>query len=99
MTTYIHSINAKFSELEAFVFELQSINFNFSVIYLQESWLYEHEDTSMIELDEYKCIAQGKTWSTKGGLIMYIHKNFKLEIYFQRGTTGISIRTFLGSTF
>ena len=99
MTTYIHSINAKFSELEAFVFELQSINLKFSVIYLQESWLYEHGDTSMIELDEYNCIAQGKTWSTKGGLIMYIHKNIKLEIYFQRGTTGISIRTFLGSTF
>ena len=69
-----------FSELEAFVFELQSINFNFSVICLQASWLYEHEDSSLIELDGYNCIAQGKTCSTKGGLIMYIHKNLKYKL-------------------
>ena len=80
MSTNIQLINAKFSELEAFVFELQSINLNFSIICLQESWLYEHEDTSLIELDGYNRIAQGKTCSTKGGLIMYIHKNVKYKL-------------------
>ena len=54
MSTNIQSING-FSELEAFVFQLQSVKFNFSVICLQESWLHEHEDTSLIELDGYNC--------------------------------------------
>ena len=34
MSTNIQSTNAKFSEVEVFSFELQSINFNFSVICL-----------------------------------------------------------------
>ena len=79
-STNIQSINAKFSELEAFVFELQSIKLNFSVICLQESWLYEPEDTSLIELDGYNRIAQGKSCSTKGGIIMYINKNLKYKV-------------------
>ena len=38
-STNIQSINAKFQELEAFVEELHSLKFNFSIICIQESWL------------------------------------------------------------
>ena len=55
-STNIQSISAKFQELEAFVVELHSLKFNFSIICIQESWLRE----------------QGKSCSAKGGLIMYI---------------------------
>ncbi len=51
----------------------------FSAIYIQESWLSEGDDTSQIQLEGYKCISQGKTCSSKGGLIIYLHENFKCE--------------------
>ncbi len=48
----------------------------FSVICIQESWLSEGADTSLIQLEGYKCIPQGKCCSSKGGLIIYLHENF-----------------------
>ena len=72
-STNIQSINAKFQELEAFVEELHSLKFNFSIICIQESWLREQDDISLIQLEDYNCIAQWKSSSAKGGLIMYIH--------------------------
>ena len=56
-STNIQSINAKFQELEAFVEELHSIKFNFSIICMQESWLREQDDISQIQLEDYNCIA------------------------------------------
>ena len=44
LSSNIQSINAKFSELEAFVNDLSSLNFVFSIICLQESWLSENYD-------------------------------------------------------
>ena len=35
----------------------------------------EQDDISQIQLEDYNCIAQGKSSSAKGGLIMYIHTN------------------------
>ena len=71
LSSNIQSLNAKFCELEAFVDELATIDFKFSVICLQESWLAETDDQSLIQLKGYNCISQGKSCSTKGGLVMY----------------------------
>ena len=78
--TNIQSINAKFQELEAFVEELHSLKFNFSIICIQESWLRELDDISQIQLEDYNCIAQGKSSSAKGGLIMYIHTKYDYKL-------------------
>ena len=59
LSSNIQSINAKFSELEAFVNDLSSLSFTFSIIYLQESWLSEHDDLSLIQLTGYNCVPQG----------------------------------------
>ncbi len=79
----IQSVNAKFSELHAFIVDLESSNFNFGVICLQESWLNANDDITQIKLDHYNCVIQGKTCSSKGGLMMYIHEkfNYKVKIY------------------
>ena len=45
LSSNIQSLHAKFNELEAFVTDLQSNKFEFSIICLQESWLSEHDDT------------------------------------------------------
>ena len=67
LSSNIQSINAKFSELEAFV---SSLNFLFSIICLQESWLSDMDEVSLIQLSGYDCISQGKSCSNKGGLII-----------------------------
>ena len=56
LSTNIQSIHAKFNELQAFVKDMQSVQFNFSVICIQESWLKDADDTSLIHLDDYTCI-------------------------------------------
>ena len=80
LSTNIQSIHAKFNELQAFVKDMQSVQFNFSVICIQESWLKDADDTSQIDLDDYTCISQGRSSSTKGGLAMYVNNQFSFKI-------------------
>ena len=78
-STNARSINANFSEIQIFVESLKENGFAFSAICVQESWLADGDDISQIQLDDYECIPQGKTCSIRGGLIIYLHKNFKYE--------------------
>ena len=41
----------------------------FDAIYLQETWLSEDSDKSLLCLEDYAFISLGKTYSTRGGLI------------------------------
>ncbi len=52
----------------------------FSAICIQESWLSKGADTSLIQLKWYECIPQGKSCTTKGGLIIYLHENIKYKL-------------------
>ena len=81
-STIIQSINSKFQELEAFVEELHSLKLNFSIICIQESWLREQDDRSHIQLQDYNCIAQGNSSSTKEGLytFIYIHTKYDYKL-------------------
>ncbi len=79
-STNIQSINAKIDELRLFIEHLKIFNFMFSVICIQERWLSEGADTSLIQLEGYKCIPQGKYFSSKRGLIIYLHENFKYKL-------------------
>jgi len=86
LSTNIQSINAKFSELKAFVDELNIINFKFSVICLQETWIDESEDISPFHLQGYDCIHHGKTFTCKGGLIIYIDNQYKSKVTYNLNT-------------
>ena len=61
LSTNIESINAKHSEIEAFMEELNLINFKFSLICFQECWLSENDDMCHLQLEGYQCIKQVKT--------------------------------------
>ena len=50
LSSNIQSINAKINELEIFTEQLQNIDFKFSIICLQESWITDVSDTSQIQL-------------------------------------------------
>ena len=87
LSSNIQSINAKFSELEAFVNDLSSLHFKFSIICLQESWLSDTDDLLLIQLSGYDCISQGKSCSNKGGLIIYnIDQRFNYELNMKLNT-------------
>ena len=55
LSTNIQSINSKFSELELFLEYLDSINFKFNVICMQETWKAEGDDFSQFMLQCYNC--------------------------------------------
>ena len=59
-----------------FLQALKQINFEFSTICLQETWLDENADLSLLQLENYTCISKGKQCSAHGGLIIYLHKKF-----------------------
>ena len=74
------SINAKFDELEIFVEVLNTINFKFSIICLQETWKSKNKNLSQLSLQGYKLIAQWKNCSKKGGLIIYVDKQYNYAV-------------------
>ena len=80
LSTNIATINAKFNELELFVNDLFDIGFYFSAICIQESWLGSDDDLSLFQLKDYHCISQGKSCSSKGGLIIYLHIHFDYKV-------------------
>ncbi len=75
-STNIQSINAKIDELRIFIEKFKKINYQFSAICVQESWLAEI-DMSQIQLEGYQCMPQGKSCSSKGGLIIYLSNKFE----------------------
>ena len=46
----------------------------FSAICIQESWMPDVKDTSLVDIPEYTCIYKGKTCSNNGGVIIYLLK-------------------------
>ena len=71
------SINAKFDELKIKLHQWKSINCEFNAICLQETWLLENADTSLLQLDNYTLISRGKTCSLHGGLLIYLRNDYK----------------------
>ncbi len=72
-STNRQSINAKIVELRLSIEHLKTFNFMLSVICIQESWLSEGADTSLIH---------GKSYSSKRGVIIYLNENvnYKLKL-------------------
>ncbi len=70
-STNIQSIKSKFAQFCIFLKTLSKLDFAFSVICIQESWLSDNDDYSQFQLEGYKCIPQGQSCSSKGGLTLY----------------------------
>ncbi len=73
-------LNDKYDELNIFINNLRSThNFQFNLICIQESGLSENDATDHLKLDNYKLIPQGKSCSSKGGLVIYLQSKFEYE--------------------
>ena len=71
------SIHAKLSSLEGVLHHLSGSGVCFDVICLQENWLNNDADLSLLQLEGYACISQGYKCSSHGGLMMYVHSKYK----------------------
>lgn len=76
----IQSINPKFDKLATLLTMLKENNFIFSTICIQETWLTQNHDTSILNLPGYNLIHQGKICSEHGGLITYLKEDFTYSI-------------------
>ena len=81
LTLNIEGINTKFNELLAFTSLLQDQNFHFSAILLQETMLSdsdcESDNINIFNIPNYNLISQGRKCGRKGGLIIYLHNDYK----------------------
>ena len=51
-----------------------------SAICLQETWLSEDSDLSLLHLDGYQLISKGKSCSAHGGVAIYLHESFTYRV-------------------
>ena len=77
----IQSINAKFNDLQSFVFRVNTSH-PISAICLQECWLDEKDSDSLnlFNLIDYTMVHLTKRCCGHGGLIIYIRNQFKYKL-------------------
>ena len=71
------SLSAKFDELCIF---LNTLEHKIDIITLQETWYCEIYQYKLYEIKDYNYIATCAKSSKHGGLITYIHKDYKIKI-------------------
>ena len=74
------SIQAKFNQLQVYVKMFQDENCPFSVICLQETWLKDNCDVSLLQLEGYTFVHEAGSCSAHGGVAMYIRGNIEYKI-------------------
>ena len=74
------SINAKFNELKIYLEHFRNNGITISVICLQETWINDDYNTSLLKLEGYNLIHKGKHCSAHGGVAIYVHESFRFNI-------------------
>ena len=70
------SINAKFDCLLALTEIAKHQGISFDAICIQESWLSENADLSLLQIEGFTYYFQGKSCSTHGGILTYVSEDF-----------------------
>ena len=77
LTLNCQSLSAKFDELCIF---LNTLEHKLDIITLQETWCCEIDQYKLYEIKDYNYIATCAKSSKHGGLITYIHKDYKFKL-------------------
>jgi hypothetical protein len=72
----IDSLHAKHEELQLFLENIRLNKNRFDAILIQETWLAENDDLSLLQLRGYNMISKGKTCGRKGGLSVYLDEAY-----------------------
>ena len=77
----IQSINAKFDEFSSFIDRVNTHN-PISAILLQECWIDDNaiDSLALFNLKDYNMVYQYSRCCRHGGLLIYIHKQFKYTL-------------------
>lgn len=74
------SLNAKFNELQVYLEYFKESNVIIDVICLQETWLSDQCDISLLSLEHYNFISKPKQCSAHGGVAVYLHEKYNFRI-------------------
>jgi exonuclease III len=74
------SLQAKFDQFMIYVKDLENASCTLSAICLQETWLHNDSDTSLLQLDNYNFISKVRSCSAHGGVAIYLHNKFEYRI-------------------
>jgi len=82
------SLNAKYELLKTYVENFNSNHCNkLSAVCLQETWLTEDSDLTLLQLDGYNLIAVSGTCSAHSGTAIYLHDSYTFkELEFQNNS-------------
>ena len=85
----IQSINAKLNELTLFLCKLLNDGLLFDVITLQECWLTDEKDLTLLNIPNYTIFAQanGVHLSTHCGLVTYVNNRLSADIFLKYKTS------------
>lgn len=78
-STNIQSIYTSIRELKSFILNLRKMNFEFSVICLQECHIRNNFDKKSLEIEGYKCLPVSQSVGQSGGLITYVKDGLNAE--------------------
>ena len=74
------SLNAKIDEIKILVETLKYNQSFFCAICLQETWLSDRSDTTLLKLDDYNLISQGKICATHRGFAVYLSGKYNYKL-------------------
>ena len=83
LTLNIQSIRSKFDKFISLLEYLNEKDCHFSAMCIQETWLKDNDDVSLLQIPGYQLIHQGTRCSEHGGLIIYLSDKFT---YSQKNT-------------
>jgi hypothetical protein len=76
-TLNCQSLNAKHLQLETI---LNALSNSFDILCLQETWLVDDADVSLLQLPNYQFLWKGASASSHGGVALYIKNNIQYSI-------------------
>lgn len=74
------SLYAKYNELKIYIEEILDSQISFSAICLQETWLGDDCDASLLQLPGYNFISKPKSCSRHGGVAIYLRNELNFSI-------------------
>ena len=82
LTLNAQSLHAKIDEIRQLLYRMSQVHVYFNVVCIQETWLGDQDDPSLLALNGYDMICKPKHASAHGGLITYVHETLRHEIIY-----------------
>jgi len=82
----IQSLNAKYDQFKIYLHNLEKNHCFFDAICIQETWISNEHDTSLLELENYTLISQPYRCSSHAGLAIYLRKEFTYTLLDMKGS-------------